>query len=212
MGDGDARHAELRLQVQDDAPDHIGHHGIEPCGRFIEKENLGLQCNGSGEAHAALHAAGEFGGLQLVGSLQAHHVQAFVHAVGDLGLGHGRVALEGEAHILFHRHGIKEGRHLKAHADLLAHFEKFVPVELLDDLAFHGHMARVRRQQAHDIAQEHGLPRAGTAHHAEAFALLDLQVHIRQNYLGPEGLGEIDDIDDGFHRHVAGGLRRAKAW
>jgi len=83
VGDRDAGDAQFTLEIKDDAPDDIGHDGVEASGGLVEEEDLGLQGDGSGKAHAALHAAGEFRRLECLGALHPHHGQTFIHTVID---------------------------------------------------------------------------------------------------------------------------------
>jgi len=160
------------------------------------------------KTHASLHAARELSGTQLLAPLEPHHAEALIHAVGYLRWGVGGMALEREPHVLLHAHGIEERGHLETHADLLPHLEKFSPGQLVDDLAFHRHVAGVRHQKTHDAAQEHGFPCARTAHHHQAFALLHWRLTLESTTFRSEGLGKIHDVDDGFQ----GCLRPVIAW
>jgi len=122
------------------------------------------------------------------------------------------MAPQGEGHVLEHGHGIEKRRHLKAHADGLAHLEEALAIELVDDLALDGHMPRVGFQQAHDVAQQYRLAGARSAEDHEAFALAHLEVHVGQHDLGPEGLGEVHHIDDrGRVVHTSSSFVRKKS-
>jgi len=115
------------------------------------------------------------------------------------------MALEGEADVFLHGHGIEQGCHLETHADLLACFEELLAFQLLDDLALDGDVARIGGQQAHDGPEQDRLARTRASHHGEAFPFLHGKIHIGEHHLRSEGLGEVHDIDDGFQ----GGLRQA---
>ena len=49
----------LRLQLEDEVFDLGGGDGIEGGGRLVHQEDFGIDCEGAGDAHALLLAAGE---------------------------------------------------------------------------------------------------------------------------------------------------------
>src|SRR5881628_2639669 len=77
-----ARHAQLVAQPLDQPVDHIGVHGIEPRGRLVVQEILGLPRDRPRDSHALLHPARQLG-RQLGRHLgrQVHEPQAFEHPV-----------------------------------------------------------------------------------------------------------------------------------
>ena len=61
VGDRDRGGAELAHAFDDQLVDHVGHDRVEPGGRLVEEDDLGLGGDGAGERHALLHAARQLG-------------------------------------------------------------------------------------------------------------------------------------------------------
>src|SRR5213593_958260 len=77
-----ARHPQLVAQPLDQPVDHVGVHRVEPRGRLVIQQILGLPRDGPCDAHALLHPARQLG-RQLGRHLgrQVHEPQAFEHPV-----------------------------------------------------------------------------------------------------------------------------------
>jgi len=124
------------------------------------------------------------------------------------------MATEGEGDILLHGHGIEEGGHLEAHANRLPDFEEFLSTQLRNDLALDGDMPFIGGEETHDVAEQNRFSGSRSPQDHEAFALLDLEVHIGEHHFGAEGLGKVDDINDGpclAHRPTSISLVRKKS-
>src|SRR5881296_2279413 len=77
-----ARHPQLVPQPLDQPVDHVGIHRIEPRGRLVVQEILGLPRNRPRDPHALLHSARQL--RRQLGRYvrsQVHQPQAFLHAV-----------------------------------------------------------------------------------------------------------------------------------
>ena len=87
VGNEQVRQAQLLLHVLQHV-DHLGLDGhIQSGDGLVADDELGLDCQGAGNAHALLLAAGELVGIAVcVLGVQAHHAQQLFDPVGALGL------------------------------------------------------------------------------------------------------------------------------
>ena len=169
VGDGQRGGAHLGDDLADQCVDHPGHDRVEPGGRLVEKDDLGLGGDGARKPHALLHAARKLGG-QAVSNLGAE-ADAAQLLDGDLaGLAAGTLewaAQQAEGDVLPDRERVKEGRSLKQHAEareqrLALAARRVVPVD--------GDAAAVGGDEPEDALQQHRLARARAAddHHRAA--------------------------------------------
>src|SRR2546430_3067392 len=105
-----ARYPQLVPQSLDQPVDHVGVDGIEPRGRLVVQEILGLPRDRPRDPHALLHPTGQLG-RQLGRHLgrQVHEPQAFEHAVlAELLVVIARLVGNAEPDVLGHAHRVEQ--------------------------------------------------------------------------------------------------------
>ena len=122
MRDGDGRRAEAAHLFNDQVVDRVGGNRVETRRRFVEEDQVRFGNDRAGERDAFLHAAGDFGRVQ-VGHIctEAYFFQcldcpffrlATLHAIG-IDQAEGDILPDGET--------VEQGACLEQHADTGAH-------------------------------------------------------------------------------------------
>jgi hypothetical protein len=206
VGDHDAGHAELLGQVVDEPVDLGRGHRVETRRRLVVEENLGVERQGPGQARPLFHAARDLRRV-LVGVLaEAHELQLDLdHHLDDVLVEH-RVLLQGQGHVLRHRHRVEKRPGLKQDPDLLADLVEAVLVEGQQVAPQQGDAPRIGLQGPDHVPQQRGLARPRAAHHDHRLAGKDLEVHPVEDDLLAELLDEVRDLDQGIavHRGCSG--------
>src|SRR6266704_1225117 len=71
----DRRHLESPLQIADHLVDGRGRDRVQPRGRLVVKDTLGIHGDRARQRHAFLHPSGQLGGHEVLDPLQPHEVQ-----------------------------------------------------------------------------------------------------------------------------------------
>ena len=87
--------------------------GVESRIRFVAEKIFGIQGNCAGNCHAFLHAARDFRGILVFGSLQVDAFKTEACAVEYLATGHAGEHCQGKHHIPEHCFRVKERRALE---------------------------------------------------------------------------------------------------
>ena len=177
VGDHHHGEAERLLQRADQLVEGGGTDRIEPGGRLVEKEDLGIERQRPGEPGALAHAARELG-RELVGSARLEPGQRQLEP-GDL-VDQRRPelvpGLERHGDVLRHGERAEQSAVLKQHAGARPQRLAIGVVELAQLLAEQPDPAGGRLHQPGDLADQHGLPGAGATHHRQHLALSDLKL------------------------------------
>ena len=204
MRDGDRRDPALVAEADDELGDDADADGVEPGGRLVVEDDLGLEDHGARQPDPLLLPAGELGGVLLQRLLEVHVRHGPLDPVLLLALREVRVAVEVEAHVLLHRHRVEEGAALEEVPDREPEPVELVPVEEVHALALHPHLALVRLEEADDVADEHALPRARAPEHHLARALRDGERDAPEHVVRAEALVDVAELDDDVLRRRVG--------
>src|SRR5881392_3255687 len=192
-----ARHPQLVPQPLDQPVDHVGVDGIEPRGRLVVQEILGLPRDRPRDSHALLHPARQLG-RQLGRHLgrEVHEPQAFEHAVlAELLVVIARLVGNAEPDVLGHAHRVEQRAVLEHVADLAAQRGQLLTPELGHVQPVHDHVARVGAQQAVDHLESHALPHPGGAEQRHRLAVLHLERHAVEHHVFDEPLVDVQQLD-----------------
>src|SRR5690606_3660128 len=141
--------SEFAHTLADQAVNQISHDGIEPGGGFIEKEDLRLDGDGSGQANALAHATRKLCREKVRHlRLQSNRRQSLDRKFSGLPLGHLALCQGQEGHIAPNRQGVEESGILKEHADAAADCLKVAPGQSNHFLTVDLDRALVRLQEA----------------------------------------------------------------
>src|SRR5213594_1339476 len=192
-----ARHPQLVPQPLDQPVDHVGVHGIEPRGRLVVQEILGLPRDRPRDAYALLHPARELR-RQLGRHLrrEVHEPQAFEYPVrAKLLVVVARLVGDAEPDVLGHGHGVEQRAVLEYVADLGAQLGELLALELRHVQPVHDHVAPVGPQQPVDHLQGDALPHPGGAEQRHRLAVLHLERNAVQHHVLEEPLVDVEQLD-----------------
>ena len=116
--------------------------------------------------------------------------------LADLTLALARVLAQRERDIVEEVHGREQRAVLEEHADATAQREQVALVELGHVALVDEDVARVRGQQPDDVPEQHALARARRAHQHRDLTARDPARDSVQDLQRPEGLVDIDELDD----------------
>ena len=198
MGDRERGGAHILHRGDDQIVDDVGHDGIEARGRLVEEDDLRIGGDGARQAHALLHAAGQFRratdrrhrwprptlasfSMAMSRALRARHAAALDQAEGD---------------ILPDRQAVEQRRALKQHAEFLQH--RVARARRADA----GHVLAidqdrcprpgVRMPRMHLIVTDLPVPEPPMITSEDC--LLDGQIDAVQHHLGAEALLDADAV------------------
>src|SRR6266571_4283293 len=193
----DAGHAQLLLQPLDQPVDHVGVHGIQARRRLVVQQIGRLARDGARDADALPHPARQLRRI-LVPHLgaQVHEPQALFHPVGAVVVV-AVASLVGNAQpdILVHGVGVEQRAVLEDVADLAAQLGELPALEVRDRQPVHDHVAGVGLDEADDVLQEHALPHPGGPEQRHRLALAHDEVHVVQDHVVEEALGDLLELD-----------------
>ena len=185
VGHVDHRRAQLLVELGElDAHLHA-QGGVEVGERLVEEEHLGLAHDGAADGHALPLAAGELAGRAVQQVRDLEDLGGLGHGGLDLVLG-AAGELQAEAHVLGHGHVRVEGVALEHHRRP-ALGGRDVVGQIVPDVD----VARGGVLQAGDDPQQRGLPAARRTDEHHELAVLDLEVHTRED-LGTVAEGLVD--------------------
>src|SRR6266446_3346400 len=192
-----ARHPQLVAQPLDQPVDHVGVHGIEPRGRLVVQQILGLPRDGPRDPHALLHPARQLR-RQLGRHVrkEVHEPQALEHPVlAKLRVVIARLVGNAEPDVLGHAHRVEQRAVLEHVPDLAAQRCKLLAPELGHVQPVHDHVARIGSQQAVDHFQGDALPHAGGTEQRDGLAVLYLERHAVQHHVLEKPLVDVQQLD-----------------
>ena len=166
---------------------------VQRAERFVEQQHFGLHRQGSGNADALLHAAGDFAGALLRGGGQTDHRQHRIGARLELGFafGGGKHALDRQIDVFKAGQPRQQRVVLKHHGALRAG---------ASDFAVGAQQYTLRGQgQPGDQVEQRRFAAARVADQGDKLALGDLEVDILQRaeraFFRLEGLFDTLDVD-----------------
>ena len=165
---------------------------VEGAQGFVEKQDLGLVHQGSGDGHPLLLAAGELVDPALAVTLQVHQLQHGLHLLFDLLLG-GLLDPKAEGDVVEDVQVREQGVLLEDGVDL-----PLVGGYLGDVRAVHQNLARGGHDEARDEPQHGGLAAAGRAEERQKLPVVDVQVHVVQSEIPVVLLGNVPQLDQSF--------------
>ena len=194
MGDDDHRQA-LLGQLAHDGKDFTDHLRVKGGRRLVEQQHFGLHGQRAGNRDALLLAAGK---LARLGVDVGCHADLF--KVFQRGLLRGLLVLmqhiaQARGAVVQHGHVVEQVEALEHHAHLGAVGAGVAP-RGRDVTAVEQHLAVRGRLQQIDAAQQRGFAAAGRADDAGHVARVDGKVHVTQNNMGAEALGEVAHLDN----------------
>ena len=172
VGDVHGGDAELTLQGGDLRTGLDAQLRIQVRQGLVHEEHLGLTDDRAAHGDALTLATGQGLGLAVQVGLQVEDLSGLFDALVDLFLG-GAGDLQGEAHVLAHRHVGVEGVVLEDHRDVAVLRRNVRDVLVADEDA-----TGVDVLQAREHAQRGGLTAAGRADEDEELAVLDFEVEL----------------------------------
>ena len=218
VGDDDHRDAQFPVDVLDQLQDGVGGVGVQGAGGFVAQQHLGIGCQGPGDGHPLLLAAGELGGIGICLVPQAHQVEKLHSALALLLTGQA-AELHGEAHVLQAGALHEQVEALEDHGHVptgqpqfpLTDGGQLFPLHPGQTLAIDGDGAGSGTLQKIHAPDQRAFAGAGEADDAEDLALADVQVDVLQRvdggFAGAEGLVQMLDLNDGFTHDCDAPLR-----
>src|SRR2546425_2901542 len=188
---------DLVLQPLNQPVDHVGVHGVEPGGRLVVQQVLGLARDRAGDAAPLAHPARELGReLQRHLGGEVDEAQALPHPVGAVAVVVvARLVRDAEADVLVHAHGVEQRTGLKHVPDVGSQLGELLALEQRHVQAVHDHVARVGLDEADDVLEQHALAHAGGAEQRHGAAVVHLEVDAVQHHVVQEPLGEALELD-----------------
>src|SRR6185437_16725262 len=146
--------------------------------RLVAKQVLGIQDDRPRDTHPFLHPARDLGREFLVGALQVHAIEHFIHPPQLLGKGVFSEHIQREQDILLHGHTVEKRGSLEKHANALP--QPFTPllVHLGEILTVIGDLAAVGLHQPDETLHHDRLPAAAGADDQIAFPCLEDRTHV----------------------------------
>ena len=181
VGVDEGGHVVLACDVLDQGVDDQRCLGVESRVRLVAEEVLRVQRDGACDGHALLHAAADFARIFVAGIRQVDAVEAELGAA--LAVAQGVVAehVEGEHHVVHHRHGVEQGGALEEHAHLPAQQFLLLLVHGQEVAVVVEQLAPLRGQQADDALHQHRLSRAALSDDEVRLPVLEGGVDVRQH-------------------------------
>ena len=195
------------FQAEDKIVEGRGADRIEPGGRLVEKQNIRVESERTGQSGTLAHAPGQLGGIFVAG-LRRQSDQGYLHGrdLLDERLGHPTMLAYRHRDILGHRERAEERAVLKQDPASLLETPAFAERELRHFLPEDLDGPGIRPSEPDDAAQENRFARAGTADDTEHFASQHVEIETVMNRLVAESVDEPADSYDrlaglyvGFH-------------
>jgi hypothetical protein len=201
VGDDDRAAAQRIVELADQLADDAHGDRVEAGEGLVVHHQQRVERDGPRQRDTAGHAAGQFGGHQVLRPAQAHGIQLQQHQVADHLLRQIGMLAHLEGDVVEHRDIGEQRAELEQHAHAAAHGVKIVGIQFVDDLAVEAHRTLGGLQLAADQAQRGGLAAAALAHDGHHLAARDGHVDPRQDR--PPVVGEIQvaDLDERLVRH-----------
>jgi hypothetical protein len=199
VGDDQERRVDLGVEVDDELVEEGGTDRVEAGVGLVEEHDLGVEDQGSRQARALAHAAGDLTGELVLGADEADEVHLLHHDVADLGLGLLGVLAQREGDVVVEVHRPEHGAVLEQHAEELPDLVEVLLGAGGDVGALDEDLAVVGLEQADQALEEDGLAGTGRAEHHADLAGRDGQGHVSKDELRAEGLGEVVHFDLDAH-------------
>src|SRR5690606_3280556 len=200
---GDQEHAQPEgvAQGENQLIEGGGTDRVEPCGGFVEEQDVGIQRQGAGQGGALDHAAGQLRG-KLVAGTRRPPGQCQLHAGQVLGIVPAEPCMldQRQGDVLGYRQRGEQRPFLEQHAKPAFDQGALLFIQLLEVFAKYLHTARVGPAQADNRAQQYRLAGTRAADHAENLAGMDIQVEIVMHGLGPEAIDQAAYFHQGLLR------------
>src|SRR4051812_24797911 len=158
--DHDVGAAVLLVDLLDQLAQQRGADRVEARVGLVEEHDVGVEHEGAREAGALAHPARELVGHLVAGVGEADLAQAPVDDLGDLVLALVGVLPQRERRVVVEVHRAEERAVLEQDAELLAHLEQLVVLEVRHGLAVDQDVALVGIQQADHVLDAHRLASA----------------------------------------------------
>ena len=181
------------MQVPDEVVDGIDENGVEPRGRLVEEDDLGLGHEGPRDGHALAHAPRDLRRVLAAHLLEPHLLELLLDPLRDLRGPELRLLAQGKGDVVEDRHGIEQGAALEDHPVAPPHRLEGRPAQPRDVHPIHEHGARVRAHEAQEVLEEHGLAPAAPADDDHDLARGHVQIHALEHFLAAEGLAQALD-------------------
>ena len=168
----DGRRLELALDVLELGPHGEAQFGVEIGERLVHEENLRLAHDGARQGGALALAAGKRARLAVEIIAELDHLRRLAHQPVMVGCGDA-AHLQGEADVVVDRHVRIERIALEHHGDVAV-----AGIDLIDDLAIDGDLARGRILEAGDHAHGRRLAAARGAEEDHEFLVADVEIDV----------------------------------
>jgi hypothetical protein len=173
-------------------------HRVEPAGRLVEEDDVGIERHRAGDRGALHHAAADLGRREVARAAEVDEPQLRLRDEVHRLVRDARVLLEREADVLHQRHVAEQRAELVHHAEALQDREAPLALRLRDVLARDEDAARERPVQADQVLEQHRLPAARAAEDREHLAAPDLERDVLVDDEVAEPGPEVLDPDDGL--------------
>jgi len=175
--------------------------GIQPCGRFIQKEDAWVQRERTRQRGTLAHPAGELRRHHLLRLLETDHREHLRHPRRNRFLVEHPMLAERKRDVVADGERVEERALLEEHAHATSHWNERILVEGLEPRTLDLDAAIVGSEEAVQVLQEHALAATATAHQDERLAFGHLEIHAAQHRLRTERLLHALTANDG-RRHV----------
>ncbi len=200
------RGPEAGPKVEDQLVEPPSRHRIQPRRRFVEKEDLRIEGQRSGERRALLHAAADLRGFEIIESAEADEGKFHPSDAPDFAGRQARVLAERQRDVFQQRHRAEEGAALEEHSDAPPHplapgfARRGGGPAIIEDLALR------RLFEAHQMSQQRALATPAASNDEEDLASPNGKMDIMQHDGAAVGHREMLDANDGI-RLSGHGLR-----
>ena len=163
---------------------------------LVAEKVAGIHHDGAGDGHAFDHTARQLGRIEAVGVLEAHALEAEIHALHLLLRALRREEVQRQPDILLDGRRVEQRPTLEDHADILADGLAVAESELREIDVVVPHVARIGFVQPHEGFQQHGLSRAAAADDEVGLPGLEFHRDIVEHHAPVE---RFDDMFGTYH-------------
>ncbi len=191
MGDEYGREAQTLMKLMNLGPHLIAQSCIEIAQGFVEQHQIGLCDQSARHRHSLLLPTAELGGIPVEQGSAVHHSCCGFDLPGGDGALHSS-NLQRVSDVFAHRHVGPQRVGLEDHADVALVGRNVDPGRRIEDgVVLERDRPALGCLEAGDAAERGRLPATAGAEQDEEFTVLDVEVELIDDGVGPEGLGQV---------------------